>query len=91
MCCDIWCGLFCIIILEKGIKPMAQTIFPGIRKKQRTLVELLVTAAYQNGNLAPSTKELLEQTLECCVKYEKSKRPLINEKQAMEWLEKRKI
>ncbi len=72
---------------------MTQTIFPGIREKQRQLVELLVNvrmAKISPDDFAPSTKELLENTLEYCVKYEISKRPLLRQEKAIQWLIKRK-
>ena len=47
----------------------------GIREKQRLLVQLLTTKAYKNGTLRDSTKLLLEETIEFCAKYERSKRP----------------
>jgi len=47
----------------------------GIRSKQRQLVEILTSKAYAGGTLRPSTKALLQELIEQCAKYERSKGP----------------
>ena len=47
----------------------------GIREKQRLLVELLTTKAFENGTMKESTKKLLNETIAFCAKYEEQKRP----------------
>ena len=47
----------------------------GIRSKQRQLVEILTTKAYIEGTLRPSTKALLQELIEQCATYERSKGP----------------
>ena len=53
----------------------------GIREKQRLLVEILTTKAFKNGTLRDSTRLLLEETIEFCAKYERSKRPFYHDYQ----------
>ena len=47
----------------------------GIRNRQRLLVELLTTKAYNKGDLRPSTQQLLDDTIRQCAEYERRKRP----------------
>ena len=49
----------------------------GIREKQRLLVQLLTTKAFNEGTMRPSTKKLLEETIAFCAKYENAKRPFV--------------
>ena len=51
----------------------------GIREKQRLLVELLTTQAHQSDTMRESTKKLLQETLDFCAAYERSKRPFNHE------------
>ena len=54
----------------------------GIRSKQRLLVELLSTKAYKEGTMKESTMKLLNETIESCVEYERSKGPLNCDKES---------
>ena len=51
----------------------------GIREKQRLLVSLLTTQAYQNGTMRDSTRQLLSETIEFCAAYERSKAPFYHD------------